>query len=247
MYSEVYSSYLDKIHKAIVSKVFVGACPYTWYVLLTYLGVEVIEPQVVFYEDNFVVNLSREKITQLPRHVLESLCTLRPEVNESLWRVDNVWKLGKKTFDKSFHVGTMNSYGRFEFKSYLRLLFSFNYCPMHTKVLLLPCSADKPYPSKDQAHVISLYPDHDILFISGYLGVTPFELRDSMPFYDASIPNYGRVYKILKSFLKRYNWLEYVSYVDFYGEVVKAVVPNVVEKVKYKKVFSHKYFNLGSI
>lgn len=247
LYSDVYNQRLTILKSAIDNKTFLGSCPHTWFILLNYLGVQVTHTKEIFPEDYLVKNVVidiQDKQLVLKRSDVESLCSLRPETNEALWRSDNIWKTSPVTDEKTFHVGTLNSYGRSEFKAYLKRLFSFEYTPMSTKALLLPCSADKPYPSQEQAHILKMYPDYDVLFISGYLGVTPIPFINEMPFYDASIPNYGRVFRVLQSFLKVYSWLEYVSYVDFYGEVVKALIPEVVEKVPYKKVFRHKYADL---
>jgi len=102
--------------------------------------------------------------------------------------------------------------------------FRNNYKPTKKNVVLVPCAADKPYPSPLHRAVKNLLPSDDwyIACVTGVLGIVPEDLWPIMPHYDSGIPNRWRVMQMVKEYFGEFRHDRIVVYSDFYSEAIKA-------------------------
>lgn len=196
----------------------ITAAPRSWVPLLTYLGHKVSSSRVHFDEDSFCPHLDH-----YPRGVIEALCSLRPETADALWKVDAQWGFVPKDYAAapSFLVTCNGSFHRPEIFAYLKSLHGFT--PAHRKCVLVPCAADKPYPSELHSAVSRTLPNgYHLIIVTGVLGVVPQELWPVMPHYDSGVPNRWRAMQLTREYFTRHKYEHIIAYTDFYNEAISA-------------------------
>lgn len=245
-YENTYGNYL-KFFKDIVESdehISVMGCPTTWAVYLNYLNVEVVTYLNFFKEDTYVTN-----VTDNNRLYVESICTLRPELSDALWKSDVQWnnKRRSNNTEKVFYITNNGSFHRTEVLDYIRKLK--NYTPTKRKVVLVPCAADKPYPSPLHKKVLELLPhDYYLCVATGVLGLVPQDLWDHMPNYDSAIPNEWRLFNLAREYFHKHPHEHIVCYTDYYSVALYhafnsiGVLDNTVFVNPVK--FYHDYLNL---
>ena len=216
-YEDTYGLYLDILKEVAESeRVVVVNPPFCWIPLLHYFDAEVIGGQEFFEQDKWFDFCGIMDFKN--RHLIEVLSTVRPELVDALWKSDMQWKikfvlLKKK---KEFFVTNNGSFHRPEVNSYIEELWKF--VPEKKNVVLVPCAADKPYPSPLHKKVLSMMPeDFYLANVTGVLGVVPQDLWRLMPHYDSGIPNEWRLFQIARKYFSKFEHDKIVCYLDYYS------------------------------
>jgi hypothetical protein len=231
-YEDRYGAWLEIFHQiAVLPKeqaVEVVAPPWSWVPLLCYLGCT-INPRVVkkylFEHDPLVENLVLQvgfNRFRDDRTLVETLCTLRPECIDALWKIDAEWRSvrPKPIQKKEFIVTTTAAFYRPEVLEFIDRLHT--YTPTKRKVIMVPCAADKPYPAPIHRAVKERMPDDWYLLIAtGTLGVVPEDLWSEMPHYDAGIPNFWRVMQQTATYFGKHPHLAVLVYSDFLSMAIE--------------------------
>lgn len=225
-YEDRYQQYMDIFkqiaHTPAEEEVTVFGAPYCWGPLLYHLNCDALELRVVFDHCLIVKNAARNR---LDRTAVEVLCGFRPECTDALWKCDMQWTIppGRvKTYpdQKEFIVTTNGAFHRPEVLKYLGKLSL--YRPTKENVLIVPCAADKPYPSLLHKKCMELMPDDFyIMNATGVLGLVPQDLWGVMPWYDSGMPNEWRLYKTVEWYFSRNLHKKIVVYCDFYSIAIQ--------------------------
>lgn len=228
-YEDAYGAYLDIFSGIAYTPGHVGVkvrgAPYCWVPLLWHLRCEVDNPRVVF-EHCTRVKAACGMVGGFDRTEIEVLSSFRPETADALWKIDMQWGCAPgrvRTYEpeRNFIVTTNGAFHRPEVLSYFKHLKA--YTPRRRKVVLVPCAADKPYPSPMHQAVLDLMPnDYYMANVTGVLGIVPQDLWPVMPHYDSGIPNRWRVYEVVSSYFFLHNHERVVVYSDFYGPAIQA-------------------------
>jgi hypothetical protein len=198
--------------------------PASWIPLLRYLNVEVIGFSIPFQHDGLARDAIRSREKFLDRTAVEVLCGFRPETTDALWKVDMQWTVaqnrqGHLENKKEFIVTNNGSFHRpevLEFKDHL-----WNYIPEKKKVVLVPCAADKPYPSRMHKAVLDRMPkDYYLANATGVLGLVPQDLWPVMPHYDSGLPYEWRLMQTVERYFTVHRHEKIVAYVDYYSEAI---------------------------
>jgi hypothetical protein len=228
-YEDRYQGYMRVFHEiAHVPKqepVTVYHPPYSWVPLLFHLSCEVVEPVQQFKHCSLIAKLCHQ---EMDRTAVEVLCGFRPECVDALWKVDVQWTVdrvhGYPPANQEFIVTNNGSFHRPEVLNYLRTDLR-DYTPPADKesVLIVPCAADKPYPSPMHKICLDLLPnDFYMMNATGVVGLVPQHLWGVMPFYDSGIPNQWRLFEIARDYFTRVGHKRIVVYCDFYAHVLQA-------------------------
>lgn len=234
-YEDRYGGYIDIIKEvALTPKETPIVClhpPWSWVPLLTYLNTNIVYPRNVFDHCRIVENaLTGIRLDDINRTMVEVLSAFRPETVDCLWKCDCQWETDRpnKITEREFIVTNSSSYQRREVLDYLSRLAT--YVPPRRKVLLVPCAADKPYPSplhRECLRIINGLDDRVEWYmanVTGVLGIVPMDLWDIMPWYDSGIPNQWRVSQVLGEYFKKYPHYRIVVYSDFYGPAINTAL-----------------------
>lgn len=193
--------------------------PPVWVPLLAYLDCNVQVCLNDRFEHDALVRPMLKSGPKLDRTALEVLCSFRPETADALWKVDMQWHPARVKFMKpqtEFIVTTNGSFHRQEIITFIARLY--HYKPQKEKVVLVPCAADKPYPSVMHKAVLDMLPDdYYMANATGVLGIVPQDLWPIMPYYDSGIPNEWRLLTIAKKYFARNVHTRIVVYCDFYN------------------------------
>lgn len=218
--------------------------PSCWAPFLMYLGhtVATIQP-VDGWELEHVEWLAEYLVATDPRRVVEVASTCRPELVHALYCADTVWPcpLRRCLPKKAFPVTCNGSFFRHEVRTFRRLLEA--YWPNKTKAVVVPCSADKPYPSRIHQEVIKRLPDDSwhLVVAAGVLGLVPQELWSVMPQYDAGLPNPQRVTDTFRWYFSKHRYEAIVVFSDFYGDAVKRGLEEASSTVPIEYIFGSHY------
>lgn len=196
--------------------------PMTWVPFALYLGHQVESYIYKFPSCTVVGNmLPMFASYEDKRAFVEAVSTFRPELSDTLWKYDMEWK-GVPDWRRAQHVmpgheiliTNNGSFHRPEIVDYFPQLDS--YTPTKKKVVLVPCAADKPYPSVLHQAVLERMPDDFYLAcLTGALGIVPQDLWPIMPNYDAGIPNQWRLMNVAKNYFSKHPHSHIVVYSDF--------------------------------
>lgn len=252
-YEDTYGAYMDIFHKISQApkseNVEVHNPPICWIPLLDYLACKIHGYQYFFKHDRLLPNFYRDVYINKSggirpdRTTLEVLVGFRPELVDALYKLDVEWDCERKRAwpaEKEFIVTTNSAFFRQEVQEYLVKLHKFSGTEKRRKVVLLPCSADKPYPSLLHQRVLDIIPDDSwyIANVTGTLGIVPHALWSEMPHYDAGLPNYWRVYSRIQQYFARNFHSRIVSYVDFYADVLQRSLHDLGQRYKLTMVIS---------
>ena len=118
---------------------------------------------------------------------------------------------------REFIITANSSFWRQEVTHYIQNDLA-AYTPTKTKLVLVPCAADKDYPSPLHKAVMERMPeDYYIANATGVLGIVPQDLWPVMPHYDSGIPNEWRLLHVFLSYFSQHPHTEIVVYADFYN------------------------------
>lgn len=231
-YEDRYGGYMKVFYDIACSNadpLIVKWAPVSWVPLLVYLRCKVVNPQSYFEHDDMLKWLLPRR--DFDRTSVEVLCGFRPETTDALWKIDMQWDVAQNRRrpseqKKEFIVTTNGSFHRPEVLEYLNSILP-NYTPKKRKVVLVPCAADKPYPSRMHKAVLERMPeDFYIANATGVLGIVPRDLWDVMPHYDSGVPYEWRLQKVLTKYLLRVPHEKIVVYADFYSLAIEQAVKN---------------------
>jgi len=93
---------------------------------------------------------------------------------------------------------------------------------------LVPCAADKPYPSPLHQAVLDRMPaDFYLANVTGVLGIVPQAAWPTMPHYDSGIPNEWRLMRVAEKYFRLHRHDRVVVYADYYNEALYQAFCNV--------------------
>lgn len=239
-YEDVYGRYLE-LFQAVATNpapnLQVTNAKLEWAALLQYLNCEVRTLNDLRF---LPANLSALHVDPTYRSDVEVQCGFTPETVDALWKCDRQWVLAPartagRVMHREFRVTCNGSFDRPEIQEYEKTLA--NYIPTKRKVVLVPCAADKPYPSTMHKAVLSGLPDdYYMANATGVLGIVPQDLWDVMPYYDSGIPNEWRCTNILVDYFSKHQHDHVVVYCDFYTLAVKAAFDLLAQRGTYVQV-----------
>lgn len=136
---------------------------------------------------------------------VEESCALHPVLVDALWRADMKWGGERRhLWDSVFTIATYNGFWRPEILKFMRQVDE--YQPQKRKCVLVPCAADKPYPSPLHKAVREVVGDnYEIIVVSSAVGLAPEGLWNVMPQYDAGLPLFDRVYERAESYFSKHS------------------------------------------
>lgn len=241
-YESTYGKWLDIFRTVATSPkpYIIENCPASWLPLMEWLGACVESTRVQFVEDGWVKCLGTGGRTTFPmdgdgdfRAFVEWSCSIRPELVDALWKVDNEWEVSSPLVirpRREFNITCNSSFWRPEVKEFLHILDNWEYphswdnsgsTGQPVGIVLVPCAADKPYPAPMHKAVLESltgYIGHGwtMAIVTGVFGVVPMELWNEMPVYDSGLPNEWRVYQRVQQWFKKHaNLNTVVGYMDF--------------------------------
>jgi len=221
-YENTYGSYMD-IFKSVQCGDVVINPPRSWVPLLMFLNVEVQGSQIYFNPQDSWMGTHEEVYRRFfesaacnsMREYVEASCVLRPELVDSLWKIDSQWEKETVQYEaKEFNITTYNSYYRKELTDFMSLVD--DYSSEHDSCVITNCSADKPYPSYVHSKLMEMYPDRELLIATGVLGIIPSSLWDKAPLYDSGIPNFWRQYNRSVKFFGKNKYKKIHVFTEFY-------------------------------
>lgn len=228
-YSHEYEEYLNffKWLAHVREKVTVYNAPHCWVPFILYLGhhVETQKSRAskVGWDGDCNTQWGEQyKTARDTRHFLEIASTTRPELVHALYCVDTEWPCPFRHNGKvsEFVVVCNGSFYRDEVQEYRTLLTNFE--PSKTKAVLVPCAADKPYPSKMHKAVLDRINTNQwhLITATGVLGLVPQELWESMPHYDSGLPNLKRCQDTVAWYFSKHKYECVIVYSDFYATAI---------------------------
>jgi len=240
-YEEEYGKWLDVFREVAFTTldfdVEVIGPPVSWVPLLERLGARVVNPRILFQPQDQLAQgmlLSDADDDAHGRTILEAVCSLRPETADSLYLFDTTWDSARvqgahelMTTTGEIVMPSNASHNRPEIVEYLRILRA--YTPRLKKAVLVPCAADKPYPSRlHRAVRNAIADDWYQVVVTGALGLVPEELWPLAPLYDAGpfvTPAAGgkwRVFDEARRYFGRHKHEKVVIYCSSYADPLQA-------------------------
>jgi hypothetical protein len=223
-YEDQYGEWL-KVFQTVAEATSPVTCvnpPWSWVPLLVDLGAAVHFPRDNWPCDTLVGNMldhDPDRALYSDRTTLEVICGFRPETTDALWKADMQWSCSRRITrpdEKQFIVTNNGSFHRPEVLEFIGKVSK--YKPTKRKVVLVPCAADKPYPSEMHKVVLDLLPpDYYLAIATGVLGIVPFDLWNEMPWYDSGLPNEWRLMNVAKDYFFRNEHDHIVVYADYYN------------------------------
>lgn len=225
LYESTYGQYIEFFKRLATSpeRLELRLIPVTWAPFAMYLGHTVINYVYEFPSCVVVANMIRHyNEYQDKRAFVEAVSTFRPELSDTLWKYDIEWAADVPAERRNRHVmpgheiliTNNGSFHRPEIMNYFPELDA--YVPTKSKVVMVPCAADKPYPSVLHQAVLDIMPeDFYLANLTGALGVVPMDHWGIMPNYDAGIPNQWRLMNVAKKYFETHKHERIVVYSDF--------------------------------
>lgn len=225
-YEDTYGKYLDIFHEVATSpyKILVRKPPKSWIPLLLYLGAKVEGSQHYFKHDSFIIfpTHDMENLREgMDRTYVEVMCGFRPETADALWKSDMEWLCCNNRLDfkkeKEFIITSNGSFHRYEVLDFMTELDRHH--SSKDRCVIVPCAADKPYPSPLHKDVMKLFPNNKwhLCIATGVLGIVPQEMWTKMPHYDSGIPNEWRLMTRATEYFTNNVYKHIVCYTDFYN------------------------------
>lgn len=239
-YGDQYGAWLELFRKIAESSdpVKVISPPSSWVPFLIYIGANVEGWREHFLCDAWLsdpISAYKNAVSKgRQREYVEHVCALRPELVDSLWKVDAQWKAARvdHTEQREFIVTTYNAWYRPEIQKFLERLKDYRVPEGIKNCVITNCAADKPYPSPLHRAIRSVLPDKSwhLVIATGVLGVVPEELWDVMPLYDAGIPNFSRCTEQWELFLPRVNYDRIIVFTEMYSQSVERAFRSVSQE-----------------
>lgn len=227
-YEDTYGEYM-KLFELVAQcpknvQITIRRAPWSWVPLLLYMDCRV-EDAVQFFDNCPAAKgalVSRYPDHLFSRTFLEVVCGFRPETVDALWKLDMQWPTERRPNEnlKQFIVTNNGSFHRPEVLEFRQKLQ--DYRPDKRDVVLVPCAADKPYPSPMHEAVLKRLPSSFYLCnATGVLGLVPQDLWSEMPYYDSGIPNEWRLMETVMDYFTRNTHRNIVVYCDFYSKAIQ--------------------------
>ena len=199
--------------------------PPCWVPLIRYLGHDVVEDERRMRWDCDIIDWwGLWTHCEDKRYAVDVACASRPELVDALYRVDNEWPCPMMAMDlkDKFYITTGSAFFRPELTRFIEQVQGFD--PDKERAVLVPCSADKPYPAPLHLaveNILAVRSDewHQIA-VAGALGIAPEELWSSMPHYDSGIPNFDRAVEMVAWYFTKHRYKTVVVYSDFYADAI---------------------------
>lgn len=220
--------------------------PTLWIPLLVYLGADIQAEETGITEpeqlrsllfaahgggrhravESTLVVVKRAIMQDRLRELVQMFEGARPELVDALYKSDKEWATVNRCPQRAqneFIVAGNGAFQRPEVLDYMERLRRYTgYLPV---ALMLPCAADKPYPSvlhKRAKQTVEMVIGHNVerVIFTGTLGYCPEAMWDEMPHYDSGMPNQWRLQEMTRTFLPRQPWKVIVVYGDFYNHAV---------------------------
>ena len=157
------------------------------------------------------------------RRIVEIASTVRPELVHALYCADTEWScpLRAKTNLLGFPITCNGSFFRDEVLGYKQKLNAFK--PTKRRAVIVPCAAEKPYPSPLHSAVLDRIDTEQwhVIVATGVLGLVPQELWPEAPHYDSGLPNLFRCSITAQWFFSKFQYEAVVVYSDFYAYAFK--------------------------
>lgn len=241
-YSQAYDQYLDFFkmvaNLSSVGQVRVRNIPTSWAPLLLYIGAEVLST-IRVWDCDVVDWIHLWGESEDKRLAVEISSAARPELVHALFLLDTQewpWKGPTIPQKNVFPVTCNGSYFRPEVVRFMQHLQN-DYAPPCKKAVLVPCSADKPYPAAVHRAVLALLPtDWHIINATGVVGLVPQELWCDMPHYDSGLPNQFRVQETVRWYFARWPYEGLIVYSDFYAQAVSYGLEQLLHSTQRRMV-----------
>jgi hypothetical protein len=202
-YEDTYGGWLKQLQavaEAPDGELMLVGAPGSWHPLLWYLG-----------EKQF----DADSRAPFRRHEVEAACAAEPVLVDALWRADMRWGGTRRhIYEEAFPIATYSGFWRPEILGFMHLVRDM---PLSgkTKCILLPCAADKPYPSPLHKRVRELAGhDYELIVVSSVVGCAPEGAWDALPKYDAGLPYFDRVASSVKQYFSERPYEKLVVYSD---------------------------------
>lgn len=223
--------------------------PWCWVPLLDHLSCLVRNPRVHWPHCRIVGDGTVANKSIVDRTALEILCSFRPETADALWKCDMQWRPERAraypTLNE-FIITTNGSYHRKEVIDFIEISLA-NYKPTKRNVVLVPCAADKPYPSRMHQAVLNMMPESFYMMnATGVLGLVPQDLWPIMPHYDSGIPNDWRLMNIAMDYFSRNKHNDIIVYCDYYNLAIARAFQIIGQKATFVNTvkFYYDYIDL---
>jgi hypothetical protein len=199
-YSDTYGQYIDCLTKSTE----IDSCPKSWEAILTLRNVKIGEVIKIFSEDKYIPTYDFTDT-----NLLEMYCSIRPETNDSLFKL-----YFDRQLDVKFHY-YINHNTSFYRPYILRWIDDNIRIDSKKKCIITNCSANKPYPDELHSAIKEKYPDYSLLVVTGVLGVVHELDFNNMVEYFSSLPNQKRVETEVIRWFKRNNYEEIIIMTEF--------------------------------
>lgn len=165
----------------------------------------------------------------LTRGAVEAACARRPEMVDALWRADmRDQGTTRHRWEEEFTIATYSGFYRPELLRFMRLIQETPKKGSNGVLLLIPCSADKPYPAPAHRLIIDAvrrFSGFDLAVVSTATGIVPEELWGRMPRYDNGLPLFDRIHETVPGFLRAREYHTVINYTDMLqADVSEAVM-----------------------
>lgn len=198
--------------------------PWSWAPFITWLGhrVESVSPVTAWgVAEGIAWPYAMLRPADL-RRVVEMSSTARPELVHGLYLADTCWPCPRRVrvSERAFVVTCNGSFFRPEVLAYIDELRRVQ--PPARKVVFVPCSAQKPYPSLLHAKVRERLPsDWYIAIATGVLGLIPENMWGAAPLYDSGLPNLDRCRQTVAWWMTKHKHERAVVFSDFYAYAIR--------------------------
>jgi len=227
-YNDTYSQYLE-FFKNLKPEDEVVNPPLCWLPMIDYCKAKSIDYQLFFQQDHWLVDMKLQSLIFNTksnggyRHFVEFVSTLRPELVDALWKVDNQWGNDTQTIiEHEFYMTNYNSYFRKEIIDFEKKILE--YRSNNAECVITNCFADKPYPSPIHCKIKELYPDRELLIATGVFGIVPEALWGDMPHYDCGIPNFWKQKEMATKFFRNNYYSKIHVFTEFYQKSLNEVL-----------------------
>lgn len=227
-YSSEYDQYINLFETVAATQgVVCRNVPSCWCPFILYLGGQVesvdTNPNAGLFDTLCSIDwIALYESANDKRRVVEVASATRPELVHALYLADTEWRseFVVASEKKAFPVTCNGSFFRHEVLRYLEDTLQ-KYVPSKVRCVIVPCAADKPYPSPLHSAVRMRIDDSwQIIIASGVLGLIPDDLWDKVPLYDSGVPNTFRCEEIVAWYFSKHRYERIICYSDFYANAI---------------------------
>lgn len=225
-YENTYGQYIEIFRRIAEGEVkLVINPPCCWIPLIRYLGGQV-KGRKFFFPNDYLFDSVPWLSEDISREMVEISAAARPELADSLWKADMQWNCfipdSSRNKRDEILITNYNSWFAPEIMGVMKMVENTGVIPIHDRCVLVPCAADKPYPSPLHKAVKEVVgDDYELIVCSGVVGVLPERLWGSCQVnYDSAIPNFWRLMQSIEKYFHDFEYRQIVVYSDFYIEAI---------------------------